>query len=480
MQPIVPVVAIGKVTYLLGQAEVTNADGSVSPLAVQMEIPDGGRIHVKKRSRLNLLMVDGGSEKLGPDTVFTFNKYTYDPNDPQATEIRKTLQDGEVTSTTGRGGDVAKERYRLNSPLAAIGVLGTEYTVKVSKGETWVTVHSGEISIAKLGGSCQRSGLGACAGGERLSEGQRGLALVVRANEPKPVLMPATAIPASETKAETPPPPVQEAETASVQEPEKAEKSEQTAATEKAISEKPTEPEAQKSSPEPLPIASASQPDTAKQPEHTSSTAAAIAAPPLVSPAPVVEQPPVVEKSSVAVAATDAGHSLGATFVLESADASFTANTESATPSPETPVVGNTPVVSNTKAKQSLVQSSNSASTAPVSAKVSAVPAVTTTEPVVTKKSTVESAPTKSAVPKVTTSTPVVVTPVVAPPVTEKPAVETVVVTPEKPTTAVVTATPVIASELPMPTVNWGKFDPVATVDGKTSFGEQVDSSYTQ
>ncbi len=189
---------IGKVTYLLGQADITDADGSVSPLALQMEIPDGSRITVKARSRVSLLMLDGGIEKLGADTVFTFNKYTYDPDDPAATEIRKTLLEGEVTSTTGQGGEDAKERYRMNSPLAAIAVLGTEYTVKVSKGETWVTVHTGEISIAKLGGSCQPSGLGACAGGERLSEGQRGLAFVVRANEPKPILMPATAIPVSE------------------------------------------------------------------------------------------------------------------------------------------------------------------------------------------------------------------------------------------------------------------------------------------
>jgi hypothetical protein len=51
---------------------------------------------------------------------------------------------------------------------------------------------------------------------------------------------------------------------------------------------------------------------------------------------------------------------------------------------------------------------------------------------------------------------------------------------PEKPSVKVVTPAPTVVSELPSPTVNWGKYDPAASVDGKTSFSDQVNSSYTQ
>lgn len=195
---------IGEVTFLFGQAEVTLPDGTVLPLDKNMEIPDGSRVLVRKRSILRLTLADGGREKLGMpegDTVFIFNKYAYDPANPQATQIRKTIVDGEVTSKTGEGGEKAKTRYRLNTPLAAIAVLGTEYTVRVVQGQTWVTVKEGEISIAKLGGSCQVSGLGACVGGERLSENQRGLALVVRSDQPRPVFVPVTAVPGARNSA---------------------------------------------------------------------------------------------------------------------------------------------------------------------------------------------------------------------------------------------------------------------------------------
>ncbi|WP_169314602.1 FecR family protein [Thiothrix nivea] len=204
-EPVLAEGMIGKVTYILGQADVVTPDGAVSPLALQMEIPQGSRVQVRERSRVNLLMADGGIEKLGPDTIFMFDEYAYDPDNVRATEIRKTLIEGEVTSATGKGGESAKDRYRLNSPLAAIAVLGTEYTVRADAGETWITVHSGKVSVAKLGGSCLRSGLGACAGGEFLSETQRGFALVVRSGSPKPELAPVSAIPVSRDATEAAP-----------------------------------------------------------------------------------------------------------------------------------------------------------------------------------------------------------------------------------------------------------------------------------
>lgn len=192
--------AIGKVTYLVGKAELTTKDGVVSPIVTGISIPEGSRIHVKERSRLNISLIDGGVEKLGANTLFEFELYRYDPANPQANRIRKNLIEGEVTTKTGAAGEAAKEGYRLNSLLAAIGILGTEYTVRSTQAETWVMVHSGAVSIAKLGEGCHRSGFGACFGGEILTEQQRGLALVVREASPRPVFVPVTQMPPTKTE----------------------------------------------------------------------------------------------------------------------------------------------------------------------------------------------------------------------------------------------------------------------------------------
>lgn len=151
---------IGKVTYLLGQAELTSADGTVVPMTPQTEITEGSTVSVKDRSKLNLLMIDGETEKLPANSTLIFIKYSYDKNKPEESEIRKEFIEGTITTKTGAGGHYAPTRYRLNSPLAAIAVLGTEYTVQVRDGETRVTVISGTISMAKLGGLVPLRGWG--------------------------------------------------------------------------------------------------------------------------------------------------------------------------------------------------------------------------------------------------------------------------------------------------------------------------------
>ena len=219
---------IGKVSYLLGQADMILPNGAVIAITKKTEILEGSKISVKDRSKLNLSLVDGATEKLAANSTLAFTQYRYDPADPKGSEIRKELIEGEVTSKTGVGGKEAKERYRLNSPLAAIAVLGTEYTVSISGGETRIVVMDGIISMAKLGGSCQRSGLGACADGEQLMASQRGLALVVRKDQPRPVLIPAS----------TPPPVKSAAQTTSAQEQAEEEAADKKAAEEAAAKEK--------------------------------------------------------------------------------------------------------------------------------------------------------------------------------------------------------------------------------------------------
>jgi len=231
---------IGKVSYILGQADMILPDGSVIAITKQTEILEGSKVSVKDHSKLNLLMVDGAIEKLPANSTLVFARYYYDPANPKASEIRIELIEGEVTSKTGVGGTEAKERYRLNSPLAAIAVLGTEYTVRVSEGQTSVVVLNGIISMAKLGGSCQRSGFGACVDGEQLAAHQRGFALVVRQGQPRPVLIPATALP----------PPKNTVQTSSVKEQAAEEEANKKAVAEAAAKEKASKLAADKKSAE--------------------------------------------------------------------------------------------------------------------------------------------------------------------------------------------------------------------------------------
>ena len=184
---------VGKVIYLLGQADLTYSDGRVEPLKRQMDIPEGSLITVKQRGRVRLLMVDGETKILEANSQLSIPLYQFDPAHPQDSILSSKLIKGEVTNKTGQGGHAAKSRYRMETSSAVIGVMGTEYTVRVVGRETWVSVHEGIVSVSKLGGDCLPAAIGPCSGDTTmtLSAQQRGLALVVRTDQPKPVLVPA-------------------------------------------------------------------------------------------------------------------------------------------------------------------------------------------------------------------------------------------------------------------------------------------------
>ncbi|HHC74720.1 MAG TPA: hypothetical protein ENK78_06565, partial [Thiothrix sp.] len=93
---------------------------------------------------------------------------------------------------TGKAGEAAKHNYRLNTPLAAIGIRGTDFTVETSATQTKVVVHSGAIVMSRFDSLCSQAGLGPCSGrgAMALLAEQRQQALILRQGEQRPQLAP--------------------------------------------------------------------------------------------------------------------------------------------------------------------------------------------------------------------------------------------------------------------------------------------------
>jgi len=95
-------------------------------------------------------------------------KYNFSEQQPSTGAIKFKLEEGVVRSITGAWGEAARERFRLNTPLAAIGVKGTDFVVRASADTTLATVYTGAIVLSPLQGDCQTT-LGPCmSGSERL------------------------------------------------------------------------------------------------------------------------------------------------------------------------------------------------------------------------------------------------------------------------------------------------------------------------
>jgi hypothetical protein len=92
---------------------------------------------------------------------------------------------------TGKVAKEARNRFRLNTPVAAIGVRGTDFTVFTNDGVTRAAINSGAIVVSNFNQQCSRDTLGPCAGGAALTlAAQDKIRLVeVRNDLPNPKLL---------------------------------------------------------------------------------------------------------------------------------------------------------------------------------------------------------------------------------------------------------------------------------------------------
>ncbi len=159
---------VGETTLVIGQAQLISPGGQALSVERGMVIRVGDIVQTQVGGHVHLRFVDGGRVSVRPLSRLQVENYTHSAQQPQLSAIKFKLDEGVVRSITGSWGEAARERFRLNTPLAAIGVKGTDFIVRVTSDATTATVFTGAITVAPLKGGCIDS-LGPCLnGGEKL------------------------------------------------------------------------------------------------------------------------------------------------------------------------------------------------------------------------------------------------------------------------------------------------------------------------
>lgn len=143
----------GVVAFALGESSVER--GQTIFVGDVIETGDNGHVHIR--------FVDGALVSVRPNSELRVDEYTYVPEDPEQNRVRFTLKSGTVRSVTGEAGKANKDAYRMNTPVSAIGIRGTDYTVFSDDQRTRVEVQSGGIGIAPLDDECSADDVGVCA-----------------------------------------------------------------------------------------------------------------------------------------------------------------------------------------------------------------------------------------------------------------------------------------------------------------------------
>lgn len=159
--------AVGQVWVEAGGVTEQARRGRVVDVGDRVVTRDGGHVHVR--------MSDGGLVAVRPNSTLEIQVFDYDAAHPGAGKVRYELKEGVARSVTGRIGEANKQSFRFNTPIAAIGVRGTDFVAQHNADATRVAVNSGAVVVGSLGNDCRADGFGACGGTVlTLAAGDRG------------------------------------------------------------------------------------------------------------------------------------------------------------------------------------------------------------------------------------------------------------------------------------------------------------------
>jgi ferric-dicitrate binding protein FerR (iron transport regulator) len=176
----------GRVVFVTGQAQVGRhaaAQDTVVGEGDELSTGADGYVYVKT--------VDNGFLILRPNSTARVVAYAIDKNDPSKTQVKLELLQGVARAISGQGVKQARQNFRFNTPVAAIGVRGTDFTVYTDQQTTRVTVLSGGVVMSGFGANCSAAGTGPCEGRDarELFAGQVGQLLQVDRSNRVPQLL---------------------------------------------------------------------------------------------------------------------------------------------------------------------------------------------------------------------------------------------------------------------------------------------------
>jgi hypothetical protein len=176
----------GKVIFVAGNAQVAER-----PAAEGLPVQEGEMLSTGADGFLYVKTIDNGLFILRPGTKARIVAYHVDAKNPSNTHIKLELLSGVARSKSGDAVKLARQNFRFNTPVAAIGVRGTDFTVWTDQNTSNVAVLTGGVVVSGFAGTCRPEGGGPCggAGSRELSASQRGQLLQIKRGQAEPQLL---------------------------------------------------------------------------------------------------------------------------------------------------------------------------------------------------------------------------------------------------------------------------------------------------
>jgi len=153
-----PSEAIGRVTDLNGEVTVIHADGTRTTLQMGDAVLLGDILETSLEAGVGILLADGASLAMGEDARMVLDEMVYDPG-TQEGSVALSVMKGIFTIVSGEVAKTDPDAMTINTPVATIGIRGTQIGLDLSNGRDLSVVmleeadgFVGEAVITNAGG----------------------------------------------------------------------------------------------------------------------------------------------------------------------------------------------------------------------------------------------------------------------------------------------------------------------------------------
>lgn len=176
---------VGRVISQVGEVEAITPDGGRRPLERRSKVHEGETVVTGESSRAQIRFKDKGLTDIKPDSRFTVKRYRAESaGDGQDSAVMELIEGGmrTLTGTVGGGED---QEYEVETPVASIGIRGTQYQLRLCQGDCAPDIPDG------LYGGVTEGRIGvANEAGERAFGGDRYFRVASRSAPPQGMLTP--------------------------------------------------------------------------------------------------------------------------------------------------------------------------------------------------------------------------------------------------------------------------------------------------
>ena len=153
---------VGEVSLVLGKAYLQQSDQEPQQIQLGIRVKVGDRVVTEADGHVHIRFIDQALVSVRPGSSLVVERYDFNAQSPEFSAVKFNLIEGVMRSISGNASISANNRFRLNTPIAAISIRSADFVVSASEQSVRAMVNEGVIVMTPFSSECTTDSFGPC------------------------------------------------------------------------------------------------------------------------------------------------------------------------------------------------------------------------------------------------------------------------------------------------------------------------------